>query len=497
MEISNPPPIPQLATLILSTPDIKSWQTGQILSALVAKVTPQGNMTLQIGDTTIEVNSGHINTAPGQTLMLEVMRTEPQTLLKIVNQPASSQPLTEVPTEALKVLLPRQMPLPPLLANLALLARDNGRTLPVLPHNVDVIIKKLVNDLPTENKLSSADGLKRALSLSGMFLENKLASAGNTNESGSIDQDLKANLLRLLSNLQQISPSLTPRNLSPNPSAQPNGPQSMASNPASSASAGPKSTALTPDANTNIKPGVSPSLSPRINPGANANINSGTNLTTNLTANPGTTPATAANTNPRANPTGNKYAVDQPLFKHSAPPLLPQTPLQAQERTTASVSGQQSPPQIIEELAQQVNGAIARLQIHQVASLPTEDNLYPALSFELPLQHENRIDVIQVRIYQDRTSKTSEKPDRWSASLAMDLESLGAVYATITISQHQVWTSLWAETKSTAEIINQHLQELYKGYNKVGLNVGTTHCCHGTPPPSVRNPHKVLVDTNV
>lgn len=479
MEISNPPPLPQLVTLALATtpPDIKSWQPGQILNALVVKVTAQGNMILQIGDTSIQANSAQLNPAPGQMLKLEVVRTEPQTVLKIHNPPAPAQPLAEAQTEALRILLPRQTALPPLLANLVLLANNDSRAQPVLPHNIAVMIRKLINDLPTDKKLANADGLKRALLLSGMFLENKLAGATTTDGGGAIDQDLKANLLRLLSNLQQTSPSTPPRNLPPNLSAQPTGPQSTATNAASSVPAG--SSGMTQ--NPNIHRGVNPGLSPNLN----------------ASATPSTAPRTDSNTNTGTNPAGIKYEMAQPAAKLSAPPLMPQTPLQAQEKSAASVSSHQTSSQIIEELTQQVSGAIARLQIHQVSALPTEDNQYPALSFELPLQHENRIDVIQVRIYQDRSSKTAGNPDRWSASLAMELESLGAVYATVTLSQQQVWTTLWAENKATAEIINQHLQELYTGYSRAGLNVGTTHCNHGTPPLSVKNSQKVLVDANV
>ncbi|HEY4732708.1 MAG TPA: flagellar hook-length control protein FliK [Gammaproteobacteria bacterium] len=502
MEINNPAPLPQLPTLTLSPAAIKSWQAGQILNALVIKVTPQGLMTLQIGDTSIQANGSQLNPAPGQMLKLEVIRTEPQTVLKVTNPPVPAQTLTETFTEALKVLLPRQMALPPLLANLAFLASDDGRSLPALPHNIAVLIKKLIGDLPTDKKLSNADGFKRALSQSGMFLESKLTGSGNAGESSSIDQDLKANLLRLLANLQQTSPSTPSRNLPPNLPVQPSGPQLTAPKQASSEYAWPGSTAQNPDANPNVnpsaRPNVNPNASPSLNPSTNPGVNVNTNPNASLTINPVTYPGTntGTNTNPNANPTGYSHEVAQLPARQAAAPLMPQSPLQSQERADASVSGQQSPSQIIEELAQQVKGAIARLQIHQVSSLPTEDNPYPALSFELPLQFENHLDLMQVRIYQDRTSKTAEIPERWSASLAMEMESLGAVYATVTISQRQVWTTLWAEHKSTADIVNQHLQELYKGYNRAGLDAGMTHCNHGTPPLSVKNSHKVLVDTH-
>lgn len=446
METGNTSQIPQLATLTLSKPVIQSWQVGQLLNATVvtAASSPE-QIILRIGNTTIQASGSQINPAPGQNLKLEVIHTEPQPVLKVVSPPATAQPLTE----ALKILLPRQTPLPPLLANLVFLTGDAGRSLPVLPHKVDQIIKKLIVELPTDKKLSSADGLKRALFLSGMFLENKLAGSGTRDIGGSIDQDFKGSLLRLLQNLQQATSSTGSRNTA----GQLGGTEPKQVSPAS----------------TGPLPNVQ-----------NAQIKQSPNPLLNIPAD--TDDALTKGENMR--------------IQGRQTPLLTNAPLQAQSRSTASVQNFQSSSQIINELLQQVNGAIARLQVNQISSLSHPDNIQPVLSFELPLRHEDRIDVIQIRIFQDRAANTPEQPGRWSASLVMELEALGTVYANVTISQQQVWTSLWAERKSTVEIINQHIQNLYQGYDKAGLSIGATHCSHGTPPLTMNNAHKVLIDTN-
>jgi len=323
------------------------------------------------------------------------------------------------------------------------LAGDGGRSLPVLPHSIDQIIKKLITDLPSDKKISNADGLKRTLLLSGLFLENKLAATGSIHkgDSSAIDQDLKGNLLQLLYKLQQASASMSPQRA------------------------------------TGQQPGIKPTPESYTSTQVKSQYSS-VNNALNTAAGPVT------NNNARS-----------PTRQTSAPPL-PHTPLQAQQRSTASMLGYQTSSQIVDDILHQVNGAIARLQINQIASLPGEDHIQPVLSFELPIRHEDRIDVIQIRISQDRSTYTPEKTDRWSASLAMNLESLGTVYANVTISQQQVWTSLWAEEKSTVEIINQHLQDLYRRYSKAGLSMGATRCHHGIPPAVVSNAHKILVDTN-
>jgi len=400
MEIGSTPQLLQSTILTLSEPAIKSWQVGQLLNAILLEATSAGNIDLKIGNITLQASGNLLNAVQGQHLKLEVIRTDPKPELRIVTTtPATEEPVAEV----LKVLLPRQLPLTPLLANLSFLMGEGSRTLPALPRQLDQTIKKMIGDLPDDKKISNADGLKRALSLSGMFLERKMDVANHSmaQDGSEFDQDFKANLLRLMFSLKQNASSKMPG-----------------------------------------QPTIAKSIS-----------------------------------------------------TSSTPPLAGK-PLQGQQRNAATVNSNQSSVQIIDELLQQANGAIARLQVNQVSSLPNDDNLQQVLSFELPIRHEDRIDVVQIRIFQDRTATHREESHRWSASLALAMESLGTVYATITISQQQVWTSIWAERKATVEIVSQHLQDLYSGYIKAGLKIGATQCFHGTPPPAVKNAHTILVDSN-
>ncbi|MEX6503036.1 flagellar hook-length control protein FliK [Pseudomonas zhanjiangensis] len=67
-------------------------------------------------------------------------------------------------------------------------------------------IDKLFAGLPDAGQLSSAKGLSQALENSGLFLESKLLGG----QAGSLPTDLKANLLRLVSQLLPGLPSATP-----------------------------------------------------------------------------------------------------------------------------------------------------------------------------------------------------------------------------------------------------------------------------------------------
>ncbi len=67
-----------------------------------------------------------------------------------------------------------------------------------IPSSVRNSIDKLIGSLPDGQQLSDAKGLGRALENSGAFLESKLLSP----QAGALPTDLKANLLKLISQLQ-------------------------------------------------------------------------------------------------------------------------------------------------------------------------------------------------------------------------------------------------------------------------------------------------------
>lgn len=75
-----------------------------------------------------------------------------------------------------------------------------------LPDELRTGIDKLLGQLPDGKQLSSPDGLAKALEHSGLFLEAKLLGG----QAGSLPNDLKANLLRLITQLLPNLPSGSP-----------------------------------------------------------------------------------------------------------------------------------------------------------------------------------------------------------------------------------------------------------------------------------------------
>lgn len=133
-------------------------------------------------------------------------------------------------------------------------------------------------------------------------------------------------------------------------------------------------------------------------------------------------------------------------------------------------------------LAMQIEGALARLHVNQLASLSSPQQ-HPLWVIELPLRHDNHIDLIQLRIEQDASSHTPEAQERpWSVSLELQLGDLGPLYARITLLRQQVSVTLWAEENTTVSLANSNLERLQNDLVQAGLNPGTLHCQQGNPP---------------
>ncbi len=176
------------------------------------------------------------------------------------------------------------------------------------------------------------------------------------------------------------------------------------------------------------------------------------------------------------------------------PPLRGGQP-QAQASVNIPVAGA-APTATTADMLRQTEGALARLQLSQVASLPNEQQPQRLWTLEMPVLHEQRTDLFQLRIEEETSGASGDDATPWSVMLAFDLPSLGPVHARILVNGPQVAATLWAEDPGTAALFNDQLEALRAGLQHAGLLVGRITCTEGTPaspPPASGN--TPLVDT--
>ncbi|CAK0780750.1 conserved hypothetical protein [Gammaproteobacteria bacterium] len=167
-----------------------AWQAGEILEATVV-VSQVGRLTLELGGTRVQAQSG-LQFSPGQHLRLQVTEPGEQPVLRLLEDAPDPR---AVQGRTLRMALPQQGPLAPVLDSLTQLAQSalkagDGS----LPSVLSSLAVRILARLPQAGDLGNPAGLKQAMQESGLFLEAHLAALPPGTPPAA---DLKADLLRL------------------------------------------------------------------------------------------------------------------------------------------------------------------------------------------------------------------------------------------------------------------------------------------------------------
>lgn len=132
-------------------------------------------------------------------------------------------------------------------------------------------------------------------------------------------------------------------------------------------------------------------------------------------------------------------------------------------------------------LRTEVEAALARLQLHQLAAVP-QAHTPPQWTFALPVGGTTpHVLELQIRAEGDAGREASH-PDGWSILLHLELPSLGALQARVDLRAAHIEATLWAERDATVAAARRHLPRLEAGLRGAGLEVGRLGCHHGRGP---------------
>ncbi len=480
MEIKNtsPSPAPQTAAPQTATQQkatAHSLQVGQTLKAVVIE-SLKNSVKLRVDNTLLQAPTTKQHQS-GEILTLTVVRTGEKPLLRVAPPPLlTTQQPRSVQNTTLKILLPKQAPLTPLLANLSAISQLKTQLASPLTPEVSSSVRKLIENITHTDKISDPKVLRQAILNSGILLEKKLSNlqqaqpattpanknSSTISQAQTVGQDFKANLVQLLGVLRQASAHQGSSSKIPLP--------------------------LTTQGANTIPNTSSNTRQPNMAP--NQSVKEQLLRLLSTPSNRSNSEETTRSTPPSrlADLTTSGSRIPVPFFRH-----LPLQPQKAQSPTLVTL---QHRDQIIDELIRQSESSIARIQLSQLASMPQESSTSQLWAFELPLRHGENIDVVQLRIEKEDPKEDEEQDSRWRITLTLDLPAIGTIYATITVQGEQTSTTLWAEEENTAQLIDNNLQLLRDALSKHGVNSDQINCQHGAPPaPPRQQRHTLLVDT--
>jgi len=225
LEIPSNPTLTLAATAKTSLAINKLQPGQQVIVKVIEQLPSKATTILLIGKQLVPAKTD-ISLTPGQVLKVVVEKSASEIILKL---PAKS-PLDNTSNAALRQLMPKQAPISqfqaPLLKVLTNIQQHSNTQTTQSPHIANSVIqlkhisRDIIQSLPSNKQIASANGLKTAVQNSGTLLESKLLQAlseqkasinakqslltnsfstGLTNQQQTIIRtDLKANLSRLI-----------------------------------------------------------------------------------------------------------------------------------------------------------------------------------------------------------------------------------------------------------------------------------------------------------
>ncbi len=193
--------------------------------------------------------------------------------------------------------------------------------------------------------------------------------------------------------------------------------------------------------------------------------------------------ATTATTGPGQEST---LAATKPAITNSTAPVLPHrgAAVSAQPQTVADLPTIANLGSQIAHLHKQLEGALSRIQLHQLASLPVSAEAADrAWVFELPIRYNDTTQLMHISIDTDESGPHNDTMQQtWTANLAFDLPELGAVHARISLRGDQLSTIFWAPSEITTAHFQSALPELDQRLCAAGFKAPRVQALHGMPP---------------
>ena len=118
-----------------------------------------------------------------------------------------------------------------------------------------------------------------------------------------------------------------------------------------------------------------------------------------------------------------------------------------------------------------LDGALARIQTHQLASLPQEESNRQVWQFELPLLYRDEIDLAQIKIQQEDGKTAADPTTVWTLNLQMNLRPLGPMHIRLRLTDKSLATMIGAERQQTIQLIESQLPSLRQAFEQAGLEV--------------------------
>ncbi len=149
-----------------------------------------------------------------------------------------------------------------------------------------------------------------------------------------------------------------------------------------------------------------------------------------------------------------------------------QTPAASESETQVSAanstaSGKSDP---LPELAAKASGALARIVLDQLASLPKPDTQILTWQLEIPFRDGERLETLRLTIAGGKQAKgAAYELLPWTVDLEIEPPGLGRIRIKLVLQGKKISSYFWGETATTTRLLEHHLHTLARRFRAAGL----------------------------
>ncbi len=122
------------------------------------------------------------------------------------------------------------------------------------------------------------------------------------------------------------------------------------------------------------------------------------------------------------------------------------------------------------ELAEKVSGALARIVVDQIASLPKPETQVLSWHLEIPFRDGENLESLQLTIAGEQRAKGDpSETSPWTVDLEMTPPGLGRIRVRLVLQGEKISSYFWGESETTLRLLEHHLDTLARRFRAAGL----------------------------
>lgn len=130
-------------------------------------------------------------------------------------------------------------------------------------------------------------------------------------------------------------------------------------------------------------------------------------------------------------------------------------------------------------LLNKTEGAIARIVVDQLASLPKNGEQQNFWQIQIPYIHGQHTDTVQLAISRENKPNPNSEKANWSVELELNPPGLGKLHSRISLVDDRIDTYFWSQQQALTALVQDNLSHLADSYTQAGLAVGKLNALEG------------------